>query len=65
MGPIPSLSGSSSASTGPFKSGDVGGSSFNFGGINTGTQGIIPLWVWACGGAVVAVGAIIYLRRKR
>ena len=65
MAPIPSLSGSSSASTGPFKSGDVGGSSFNFGGINTGTQGIFPLWFWAVASAAVGVGAIIYLRRKR
>jgi hypothetical protein len=58
------LSASSSASTGPLKGGDVGGSSFNFGGINTGAQNTLPGWVWAVGAAAVAVVAVVMLRKK-
>ena len=63
MIPNLSLSGSSSASTGPFKSGDVGGQSFNFGGINTG--GGPSMWIIAGVAGAVIVGAVWYLRRKK
>jgi hypothetical protein len=58
------LSASSSASTGPFQGGDVGGAQFNFGGINTGTQSNIPGWVWAAGAAAIVIGGFIFLRRR-
>lgn len=59
------LSASSSASTGPQKSGDIGGSSFNFGGINTGTQSSMPAWVFPVAGVLIGIGAIAYFLRKR
>lgn len=58
------LSASSSASTGPQKSGDIGGSKFDFGGINTGKQSQNSALM--IGVVVVAIAAIAFLMfRKR
>lgn len=55
------LSASSSASTGPQKSGDIGGSQFTFGGINTGTQQQIP--TVALIGIAVVIAIFLFKRR--
>ena len=56
------LSASSSASTGPLKGGDIGGSSF--GGINTGSQSSVPGWVYPVALGFAAIVAILYFRRR-
>lgn len=59
------LSASSSASTGPQKSGDIGGSQFSFGGINTGTQSTLPPWSVPAAIIVAGIVAAIYFLRKK
>lgn len=59
------LSASSSASTGPQKSGDIGGSQFNFGGINTGTQSTLPTWAIPVIAGIAGIVAIVYFMRRR
>lgn len=56
------LSSGATSATGPARSGDVGGS--QFGGINTGTQSLIPGWVYPVALGLAALVAIVYLRRK-
>lgn len=58
------LSASSSASTGPLKGGDIGGSSFSFGGINTGTQSTLPPWVLPLAIGVAGLLGLVYFLRK-
>lgn len=58
------LSASSSASAQGGKSGDIGGSTFSFGGINTGSQSNIPAWVYPVAFGFVAVVAFIYFRKR-
>lgn len=60
--PIPSLTGGAATATGG-RSGDVGGSTFSFGGIQTGGSSmppyILPLTV-----GFVALLAFLYLRKR-
>lgn len=56
---------SAPSSTGPQKSGDIGGSQFNFGGINTGTQSTLPAWGIPVIAGVVGLVAIVWLLKKR
>lgn len=60
LGGLPSVS--SSSSTGPTRSGDVGGSSFSFGGINTGQQNSALMWVGIA--AAAALVAWLVFRKK-
>lgn len=57
------MSASSSAATGPQRSGDISGPA-TFGGINTGTQSILPPWVIPVALGIAAIVAIVYFRRK-
>ncbi len=52
------LSASSSAKSGDARAGDVG---IQIGGINTGTQSVVPEFVWI---AALAIAALILLRHR-
>lgn len=54
---------STSANTGPVRGGEIGGAVFNPGSINTGTQSIVPTWVWIAGIAVAGLVALRMIRR--
>lgn len=56
---------SAPSSTGPQKSGDIGGSQFNFGGINTGTQSTLPTWVIPVIAGIAGLVAIVYLLKRK
>lgn len=45
---------------GPSQTGAVTTGGYNIGGINTGTQSQIPVWVWI---AAAAVAAVYFVRR--
>lgn len=56
---------SQSASTGPLKGGDIAGSTFDFGGINTGTQSTLPPWALGVGAAIAALALILYFAKRK
>lgn len=61
----PGASASSSAATGPQRSGDIGASTFKFGGIQTGgSQGGVGTWLTVAVIALAAVLVLVMLKRR-
>lgn len=59
-----SASNSSSSSTGAQKSGDVGGSTLTFGGINTGKQSQNSALLIGVVAVAVVIGLVLVFRKK-
>lgn len=59
-----SASNSSSSSTGDQKSGDVGGSTFTFGGINTGKQSQNSALMIAVVAVAVVIGLVLVFKKR-